>query len=214
MGERNSVYVFKDCSEEQLRDSLVCAVADLAGQLQWDTHPNPMQARMLTSHNDRVHAAYIHDKGHEIASLVGKRLAIPWMNVRIQEGSLWDYSLYLAEEHLDNFSVHPEYWDDDEAWQATQRGKPEVLAKVWKVDQSRIENYVKPWGRVVVDEGTYERTRRGKAYPGDEFGYGEIWQMNDFLRALGAHDPNYDQPHCVSRLLTFARKKKPFWRFW
>lgn len=131
MGERNSVYVFKGPNLRTFRDTSFSVVADLGGRLDWEVHPEPMQAKLLTSHNGHVHAAYIHSNEYEIAKTLGARLAIPWINVRIQEGSLWDYSLYDAEDHLDNFSTLPEYWEDDPEWLATQRGRPDVLASVW-----------------------------------------------------------------------------------
>ena len=106
--------------------------------------------------------------------------------------------------HVDNFSTLPEYWGGDLEWMATQRGKPELLARCWQIEQSKIENYLKPWGfELDEDEGVINTTLRGKAYPTDQYEYGDIWQMADFLRALGAHDPNFDEPHCIPRDLDF-----------
>jgi hypothetical protein len=202
VGERNSIFVFKGPTEGAFRYAMVSAVAQLGGRLVWDQHPDPMEAKLLTSHKGAVHAAYIHFQDHEVAKRVGISLDIPWINVRIQEGSLWDYSLYRAESHLDNFSTFPEYWDDDEEWIATQRGRPELLARTWGVEQSTIENYLMPWGMDLDEEEGIFRTRlRGKAYPTDQHEYGDIWQMTDFLRALGAHDPNWSEPHSIPRLL-------------
>lgn len=216
MSESNSVYVFKGPSEDQFRDMAKRVVSDLGGRLEWEIHPDPSDARMTTSHKDSVHAAYIHLKGYEVANQIGLRLAIPWINVRIQEGALWDYSLYSGDTHLDNFSTLPEYWGDDEdededkdeqaEWVATQRGKPDVLANVWQIEQPTIENYLKPWGYVSIDDGSFDTTLRGKAYAADQCEYGDIWQMTDFLRAMGAHDPNFVSPHCVARYLEFPRK--------
>lgn len=200
MGERNSVYVFKGPTLSEFRDALAFVVEQLGGRLEWDARPAPMRALLTTSHNADIHAAYIHRKGYEVALGVGTRLACPWINVRIQEGSLWDYSLYETDRHIDNFSTLPEYWDDDLAWQATQRGNPELLASCWQIDKSGIENYLRPWGfKVDEDKGIFNTLLRGKAYPTDRHEYGDIWQMTDFLRALGAHDPNWDQPHCIPR---------------
>jgi hypothetical protein len=128
--------------------------------------------------------------------------------VRIQEGSLWDYSLYDGASHIDNFSTLAEYWDDNPEWIATQRGNPTLLARVWRIDQATVENYLKPWG-FELDGDSFRTSLRGKAYPTDRHEYGDIWQMTDFLRALGAHDPNFDQTHCVPRGLRFdARRAK------
>jgi hypothetical protein len=211
VAERNSVFVFKGPSEEEFHRAMADTVAGLHGRLDWHAHPEPMKSSLLTSHNETVHAAYIHLKGPEISKGVGAQLGIPWMNLRIQEGTLWDYSLYEGNLHVDNFSTLPEYWDDDKEWQSTQRGRPEILARLLKIDQRVIENYLQPWGFMPIDDGMFETTLRGKAYPTDEFEYGDIWQINDFLRALGAHDPNFDSPHSIARGLTFPPSKRRSW---
>ena len=207
MGERNSVYVFKGPTLEAFRDTMATVVTRLGGKLDWDARPAPIEANLLTSHKAEVHAAYIDCRGYEVAKGIGVDLKIPWINVRIQEGSLWDYSLYEADSHVDNFSTLPEYWEDDPEWIATQRGNPELLARVWRLDQSTVENYLKPWGfELDEDEDVFNTLLRGKAYPTDCHEYGDIWQMTDFLRALGAHDPNFDQPHCIPRGLQFSAR--------
>ena len=203
MGERNRVYVFKGPTEEEFRRAFAAVVAELGGQLNWDVHPKPIGSNLLTSHNGRCHAAYIHAREDEIPPRIGSRLQVPWMAARIQEGSHWDYSLFVGQDNLDNFSTLPEYWDDDPAFHASRRGDAGLLARTWQIERGAIENYLRPWGYVLIDEDTYETTLRGKAYPGDESGYGDIWQMNDFLRALGAHDPNWNEPHSISRSLEF-----------
>ncbi len=185
MAERNSVYIFKGPSLDEFRDAAISAVEQLGGKLDWDARPEPMSANLVTSHNANVHAAYIHCDGYRAAQAIGRDLGIPWINVRIQEGALWDYSLYLADSHLDNFSTIPEYWEDDPEWIATQRGNPKVLADTWSIEQDRIDRYLQPWG-YEEDDATevFRTTLRGKAYPDDEFEYGDIWQMADFIRAL------------------------------
>jgi len=200
MAERNSVYVFKGPSLDEFRDAVISVVRKLGGKLDWDARPEPISANLLTSHNANVHAAYIHCDGYQVAKTIGYDLGIPWINVRIQEGALWDYSLYHGDSHLDNFSTLPEYWENDAEWIATQRGNPGLLAKYWQVDVSAVQNYLKPWGcEVDENEGVFRTLLRGKAYPDDQFEYGDIWQMTDFLRALGAHDPNFGEPHSVPR---------------
>ena len=210
MAERNSVYVFKGPTTEQFRDAAHAVVEGLGGKLDWDARPEPINARLLTSHNGNVHAAYIHCEGYKVAMGIGSTLETPWINVRIQEGTLWDYSLYRADLHLDSFSTMPEYWEeDDEDWLATQRGNPKLLAECWQLDTAYFENYLKPWGyEVDEDEGVINTSLRGKAYPRDNFEYGDIWQMTDFLRALGAHDPNFDQPNCIPRGLELDKRAR------
>jgi hypothetical protein len=204
MGEKNSVFIFKGPPIDRFRRTLAAVVRQLGGRLDWNLRPEPMHSNLLTSHNKNVHAAYINVKGYEIATLLGATLAVPWINVRIQEGALWDYSLYDGENNVDNFSVLPEYWGQSKAWESTQRGQPKVLSRLWTIELRKIDKYLKPWGFRILDDHCFETLRRGKAYRTDKSEYGDIWQMTDFLRALGAHDPNWGEPHSVSRGLTFA----------
>jgi hypothetical protein len=213
MGERNSLYVFKGPTLDEFRAAAVSSVAELGGKLEWDVHPDPKRSQIWTSHNGCIHAAYIHWNEHRIAKAIGSQLAIPSINIRIQEGSLWEYSLYDGADSVDEFSTLPEYWDDDPAFRAARRGRLDVLANVWQIEQSAIENYLKPWGyEPNIEEGTFETTLRGKAYPGDQHEYGDIWQMTDFLRALGAHDPNSGEEQSIARQLVMPAEQT-WWKF-
>lgn len=210
MGERNRVYVFKGPTAEQFRDEVCKVVRQLQGLCVWDEHPDPPRSLLLTSHQDNVHAAYIHWKEYEIASRIGENLGIPWIILRIQEGSLWDYSLYHGERNVNNFSTLPEYWENDPGFLASWRGDAEVLAKTWGLPEASISAYLKPWFGGLEDECLMLSPHLSgqKAYPHDQSEYGDIWQMNDFLRALGAHDPNWGEPHSVSRLLVPAPRER------
>jgi len=225
MSERNSVFVFKGPTIEEFREAAQQAAEELGGRIAWDVNPAPMEANLLTSHNDRVHAAYVNywPEDYLFSLAIGKRLAIPWINIRIQEGSLWDFSLYEGENNLDNFSTWPEYWNDDADWIATQRGRPEALARAWNIDRASIENYMRSWRPEDDGGGSVRFALRGKAYPADRHEYGDIWQMADFLRALGAHDPNWNEPHSIPRHLELPpsqpagrgrRRRKAWWKFW
>jgi hypothetical protein len=185
---------------------MATVVEELGGYLDWNSHPAIAEANLLTSHGSNTQAAYIACKGYDIAEGVAGVLGIPWMELRIQEGALWDYSLHEAETIIDNFSTLPEYWGDP-TWLEIQRAKPGVLARSWQIEESKIENYLRPWG-YQLDEatGVFETKLRGKAYPADRYEYGEIWQMTDFLRALGVQDPGEGPPHGTPRELTFNVK--------
>ncbi|MEX2112307.1 MAG: hypothetical protein WD845_03935 [Pirellulales bacterium] len=192
MGERNSVHAFKGPTAEQICAGIEDAVAELGGQVHWDQRPDSDQCSLWVSHNNVVHSAVFGQRDYEIASFVAVRFNCPYLNVRIQEGSLWEYSLFLGATHLDNFSTLPEYWVDLEfpaegelEWLETRRGQPQVLAQTWGIDQKRIERYLRPWGWN-LGEDCFTTTLRGKAYESDHHEAGDIWQMTDFLEALGA----------------------------
>lgn len=206
MASRRSLFVFRRPTLTEFREAMERVVTKLGGQLDWDSHPPAEEAALLTSHAPNTHAAVISTHEHEIASGVAEMLGIVWMHLRIQEGALWDYSLYDGRRQIHNFSTLPEYWDDEPSFIERHRGNPEELARLWELPQSTIERYLKPWGYVLdKEDGIFETKLRGKAYPTDECEYGQIWQMADFLRALGVQYPGNGPPHGTSRKLTFAK---------
>jgi hypothetical protein len=194
MAERLTLRVFKGPAKDAFRNAFEGVVTQHAGSVAWEDTSVEESGGFRASHNRDVHAVHLpyEESGADylLCVKIGERLSIPWLELRVQEGSLWDYSLYSGSTHLDNFSTLPEYWGEDEEWNATQQGNSRLLAEAWRLDQSRIERYVRYWGYVEdEDEGGFNTLLRGKAYRQDEHEYGDIWQMLDFLRALGAVDP-------------------------
>jgi hypothetical protein len=197
MGERLTIRIFKGVTTQEFRAAAEEVATKYGGAVNWNSKPQHPDRDFRTSHNEKVHAAYLpylSGADYLFCQKIAAALSVPWIDLRIQEGSLWDYSLYRGAQHLDNFSTLPEYWGYDEQWIATQRGNPQLLADTWGIQVERIEKYLLPWGfEVDEDEGVFSTLRRGKAYPADKNEYGDIWQMFDFLRAVGATDPvNYE----------------------
>jgi len=187
MGERLILRIFKGPSEADFCAAVEDVASALGAKLAWGKSPSCFDSDFRTSHNGAVHGVYlpfVDGADFLFCMKLGESLNVPWVEVRIQEGSLWDYSLFLAGDHLDNFSTFPEYWDEedaDESWVAEQRGDPQLFSNTWAIDQASIERYYKPW---------HPNCPRGKAYPNDQHQYGDIWQMHDFVGALGAYDPS------------------------
>jgi hypothetical protein len=122
-------------------------------------------------------------------------LKAPMLELRIQEESLWDYSLHVGEKCVDTFSTLPQYWDFpdvDEDEMKKWAGNPQLFAEVWKVPLARIERYFINWGlrSDPDDSDVFDTVMEGKAYPTDQHRYGECRQMFDFLAALGGAIPN------------------------
>ncbi len=142
--------------------------------------------------NEDVHTLYLGREsgtGQRIAREIGLRLTIPWLHLLIGEDTTWEYQLYQGSACLDKFSVCPQYWDDDPNFIAEHRGNPDLLAAAWSIPKERIVNYLVNWQMRDLDDATFEFMLSGKAYETDRFSYGEIWQMFDFLNALGGKDP-------------------------
>lgn len=197
MGERLTLRVFKGPSKLQFRRVVEDVAIRHGGFVEWDAIPDDEWLDFRVSHQETVHTVllpYRDGADYFFCKRVAEQLAVPWIELRIQEGTFWDYSLFFAGEHLDNFSTLPEYWGEDDTWNRTQRGNAQLLATTWRIERHQIERYLLPWGfqRIEDEEyGAFQTTRRGKAYDRDQHEYGDIWQLHDFLRAIGGVDP-YD----------------------
>lgn len=191
MGERVTIQIFRGMSGPSFRTAWTTAVAKLGGGVQWDCAPDSPQSSFRSIQGDRVTTVLLYGGRFRLCSAFALANDLPWMELRIQEGSLWDYTLLHGDQVVDQFSTLPEYWDpDDTVTCDANRGDASLLTRLWDVPLERIERYLEPWGYRELDEGTFDTTRRGKAYPDDQHEYGDIWQMLDFLNALGG-----DYPH-------------------
>lgn len=193
MGERLRLRCFKGPSEEHFRAAFAAQIERYGGEVHWNLAKTDPYEHLWTTHAANIHTVflpYLSGADYLICRLVGAALGVPWIETRIQEGALWDYSLYEGANDVDEFSTLPEYWEDDEqAAEKKDLGNPDLLARLWNVPKERVERYVRHWGMEPLDDGVFDTKLKGKAYDSDKHGYGSIYQMFDFLSALGAVDP-------------------------
>jgi hypothetical protein len=192
MGMRYTLRLYKGTDAATFRNGMEHAAGALSGSITWGVAGSGDGVLRL-SHDGDVHTVFIPYQGTDFTFCreVGRLLRLPWLELRIEEGSLWDYSLYLGDESLDNFSVCPQYWDGGDPETIRERkGKPDILASTWGLPVGRIERYLVNWGYQVDEKrGTFSFERKGKAYPTDAYPYGNYEQYFDVLRALGGQEP-------------------------
>ncbi|MBI5366611.1 MAG: hypothetical protein HZA54_06210 [Planctomycetes bacterium] len=191
MSERITCRLYRGPDAARFRQVFSDVVTENGGAVEWSNAAAEGDERILVSHRADVHLVLTAYTGLDylLCLRVGQVLACPWLESRIQEGALWDYSLYHGAGHLHSFSTLPEYWDEGSEYDAKQRGDAAELSRVWGVPETRIQAFLRPWEFVRAGADTLNVVTRGKAYPEDASGYGCIWQMLDFLRALGAEWP-------------------------
>lgn len=120
-----------------------------------------------------------------MAWALSRRHSCPYLWARLQEGDHWDFGLSHGERAIADFSTRVAAFDYDgvlpRPW---KKGGPEAVAETLGVPLSRIERYLVDW-----DSLPPEALLREKAYPDDRYCYGDGDQLSDFMRAIGANDP-------------------------
>ena len=119
----------------------------------------------------------------ELAIQLSGNLPSPVLLLYIYDGDFWGYFLYEKRKEVDQFSPMPDYFEDCSP-QEMQRcaGNSALLARYFSIEQGSIERYLRQWTQDMVMQLEEDEE---KAYPDDEFGQCDCWQMADFMRKLG-----------------------------
>lgn len=143
MGLRLTLRVFKGPDKVEFRRVFAREAERHGGCVMWDRERAENEEDLRTTHRAEVHTVYLpYLRGSAdwmLCRLVGAALGAPWIEARIQEGTLWDYSLYNGAKHVDQFSTLPEYWGDEEMNLEEYRGDASLLAELWSVPVGRVE---------------------------------------------------------------------------
>jgi hypothetical protein len=124
------------------------------------------------------------------AEFLSRRLKRPVFSFHIHDGDLWMYLLYENGDVVDQFNPIPDYWQEleDEERRSWQGNAAEVARRVPGLVSEQISRYLVHWG-----DDVFEGRERKKAYPADQFYYGDDWQLVDFLGKLGLDYPIDDR---------------------
>lgn len=211
--------IFKGCSAQELYEQLEIRMFECKGSVKWDSDDRNGLLVGICSTDDMhtINVCYVGGT-YGFFKEIGKRLDCPWMEARIQDGNHWDYSLMQGGRELDDFSTFPQYYHRSSSKRNEYKGNPQLLADTWGIPIKRIERYLVNWGdagqrfaespfpflktvmvnsisgAVNIVSGRLKQNfkRKGKAYPTDEFEYGDCWQVLDFINALAGSTVTID----------------------
>ena len=94
------------------------------------------------------------------------------------------FVLFDKGEQVAQFNPLPEYWDDgiSQEERALWAGDAEEIASyITGLDPDSIRPYFKHWD--------FDEENPGKAFPSDQFGFRDCWQLCDFMRKIGLKYP-------------------------
>jgi hypothetical protein len=124
------------------------------------------------------------------SQFLSAELGKPVFMFHIHDGDLWMYTLHETGRQVDQFNPVPDYWGDleEEELRSWQGNPEEVANRVPGISPENIARYLVRWGDEV-----FESDERTKAYPDDEFYYGDDWQLLDFMKRLQLEFPSEDR---------------------
>jgi len=134
---------------------------------------------------------------HEACEHLSVTLKKPVLSLHIHDGDFWMYVLLKNGQEIDRFNPIPDYWEElPESEMKSWAGNAEVFARHWpNVTPSQISNYLVRWDML--------NEENAKAYPDDEFGSGEDWQLTDFMAKVGLVYPIDDNGHSLGSKYNF-----------
>lgn len=166
--------IIPDCKEEEIRK----AVEKLAARSMSDIDPAQCQYK----ESEAGCAVLFNDDccGYEeLAKKLSAALPHPVLLLYIYDGDFWGYFLYENKKEVDCFNSLPDYFDCSPEEQQQCAGDSAVIARYFHVEKEDIQRYLRFWTGDMMER--YDEP----AYPGDEFGQCNCWQMADFMGKLG-----------------------------
>jgi hypothetical protein len=216
MAERIQIHVFKGVTLGDFQSASDQVAERIGRAISWNTEPLDRKDAFLVAANQNAVAVCLNREDALFVTEVAKSLKATWMSVRMQEGELWDYSLYRGEFDIHTFTTFPAYWGMKRLSKHAVRNVLDELCREWGCSRACVEKYMvqwkvqRPWypyafwwitwiyprPTVILSDHWYFRMfmlvdtiPKGKAYDSDKAEYGDCWQMIDFLRAIGAPVP-------------------------
>ena len=120
-----------------------------------------------------------------LAKAISKESGKACLLLYIYDGDYWGYWLYDNGEYKDQFMPMPDYFEEpSEETIRESMGDADIIAKYFHVEKAAIERYLVRWTGEL---------RHQKAYEEDEYGYGDDWQITDFMGRLGYPWPDHGE---------------------
>jgi len=146
------------------------------------------------------------DDAWPLAQAMAKVANCPHLELRVQEGDHWDFTLYEGDVVVADFSTNVAYFDSDEAaTRPWKQGDANTFANTWGVQLAKVQPYLIDWKN--APEG-------GVAVSGDRFQIGDWRQVFDFMRVLGVEPPQENARAFPIQVQawTWCYQRQPLWR--
>jgi hypothetical protein len=168
--------------EEILRRYAQSVEGNLVGGEVEEDHPN---LTIISAQDANTTVLYPNDfvEWDDASIYLSKELQTSVFSFHIHDEDLWMFQLFYNGELVSRFNPVPDYWQDVISEQ-------ELLS--WKGDASQVAKYVAGLKAESIEKYFVRWDDLGEedlAYVGDEFEYGDCWQLVDFMSKLGMQYP-------------------------
>ena len=206
---RFSISIIKGLQPQAARAAIDAAPAHLPGppprESRWSDFryqpvPHPLRCRI---NGDITVMGY---EARPLARHIVEAHGVLGMEVRVQEGDHWDFSLCRGSTLIADFSTRVGYFNDDPAarrpWKS---GSIHDFSTAWEIEPAAVAPYLIDWDSV---------PELGLALPTDQCPAGDWGQVFDFLRALNVQDPHADPASFRVEIPRWepVYRRQPAWR--
>lgn len=148
-----------------------------------DDHPNLAVMGANGNNTTLVYPNYF-EEWEAASAFISKDLNTSVLALHIHDEDLWLFQLYHDGVKVTRFNPLPDYWDEDitEEEASSWLGDAALVSQyIPGTEQAGIQNYFRRWD--------WDEDGEEKAYPDDEYGFGDCWQMVDFMEKTGLQYP-------------------------
>ena len=185
MSERTVYSIIKGVSPDRARALIKEAARALPGPRpkhskwsDWTYGVRPKKMVALACGDSLVISSEAWRLADEIARLVDS----PTLELRVQEGDHWDFTLFHRAEVIADFSTRVSYFDyDSTASGPWKQGDAMSFSTTWNVPLEQISPYLIDWDSLPTPHFVADD---------DEFSTDDWRQVFDFMRAIGVDYPD------------------------
>lgn len=148
----------------------------------------------------------------ELSQSLSYKLKTAVLTLEIHDGDFWFFVLYENGNEILKFNPYPEYYDENVKKEELNSWLPsiETLCKYFpKTKPEEIENYFINWKSNNIKHWT-DTSDIKKAYPADNYGYGNGLQMFDFIKKIGITYPIGDNDNISGTAFRLYKDIDPY----
>ena len=200
MGARTIHSIVKPIAKADYAQAIQDAIVMLPGSRPRDRPQSEFGYAESTRQIVGVHindTLVLSDEAWKLAAHMAEARNLLWMELRMQEGDHWDFTLHRGTELIADFSTRVLYWNDDgKAVRPWKHGDLYAFASAWGIDPERVAPYLIDWDRPRKFLDRFRRRKEVRSMPDDKYSIGDVYQIFDFMRVIDTpspfgHDDNF-----------------------